>query len=80
MAKEDSAGRMSWDETAVLVGIAGETPYYSLQQGTVVVANDGSNTWKPGKGRHARLIPRMAVPDVQALLNSLMLHQPVEAR
>ena len=29
-AKEDSLGRMSWDETAVLVAIKGYSQYYTL--------------------------------------------------
>ncbi len=58
MAKEDNDGRMSWDETAVLVAIAGAEPYYRLQPGTIHVNADGSNTWTnaafttlpPGRG------------------------------
>jgi inosine-uridine nucleoside N-ribohydrolase len=80
MAKEDSAGRMSWDETAVLAGIAGYAPYYKLSEGKVVVADDGSNTWISGNGRHAHLVPVMEVQKVQALINNLMMHQPVNAR
>lgn len=80
MAKEDSAGRMSWDETAVLAGIAGYKPYYTLQRGKVAVANDGSNTWLSGKGNHAHLIPAMELQKVEAVLNNLMMHQPTEAK
>ena len=76
MAKEDSAGRMSWDETAVLVAVKGYAPYYTIKRGTVVVAADGSNTWIDSTGRHAHLVPKAAVADVQAELNTLMQHQP----
>ncbi|HUP11131.1 MAG TPA: nucleoside hydrolase [Niastella sp.] len=76
MDKQDSAGRMSWDETAVLVGIAGYGPYYTLKPGKVVVADDGSNTWVSGKGNHAYIVPRMEIQKVQELLNDLMMHQP----
>lgn len=77
MAKEDSVGRMSWDETAVLVAVKGYAPYYNIERGTVIVAPDGSNTWQAGKGRHARLIAKQPPADVQTLLNHLMQHQPV---
>ncbi len=40
MAKEDSAGRMSWDETAVLVAIKGYSQWYTLHQGRITVADD----------------------------------------
>ncbi len=33
MAKEDSAGRMSWDETAVLIAATGWEPYYDAGSG-----------------------------------------------
>ena len=33
LAKEDSAGRMSWDETAVLVAVKGWQDYYALKKG-----------------------------------------------
>lgn len=78
LAAEDSAGRMSWDETAVLVGVKGYAPYYTIKRGTVVVAADGSNTWIDGKGRHAYLVPKAPVADVEAVLNHLMQHQPVK--
>ncbi|MEO7802547.1 MAG: nucleoside hydrolase, partial [Ginsengibacter sp.] len=39
MAKEDSAGRMSWDETAVLVAVIGYAPFYTLQSGKMIVDN-----------------------------------------
>jgi pyrimidine-specific ribonucleoside hydrolase len=77
MAKEDSAGRMSWDETAVLIAINGYEPYYTLRRGTVVVAKDGSNTWHEGGGRHAYIVPKIEVENVEALINQMMMHQPV---
>ncbi|HTI10768.1 MAG TPA: PQQ-binding-like beta-propeller repeat protein [Puia sp.] len=48
LAAEDSAGRSSWDETAVLVGVTGYQPYYTIHQGRMQVDTDGSNTWIEG--------------------------------
>ena len=75
-AKEDSAGRKSWDETAVLVAIEGYQPFYSLQSGAIRIADDGSNTWDSGKGPHAYLVEKEAPLKVQKLIDSLIMHQP----
>jgi inosine-uridine nucleoside N-ribohydrolase len=77
LAKEDAAGRMSWDQTAVLIAIKGYQLYYTVKRGKVIVAADGSNTWKDGKGNHLYLVPKMPVPEVQSLINNLMMHRPV---
>lgn len=76
LAKEDSAGRMSWDETAVLVAVKGHQPYYTLEQGQMKVAPDGSDTWEAGGGNHSRLVEKVPPAVVQSLINRLMMHQP----
>jgi pyrimidine-specific ribonucleoside hydrolase len=74
----DIAGRCSWDETAVLVAIKGYSPWYTLQEGKMEVAADGSNTWN-GKGKgQFRLIEKRPFSAVQSLINNLMMHQPVK--
>ena len=71
--KNDKDGRMSWDQTAVLVAIDGPEPYYSTQQGRLVMGPGGSNTWdNAGKG-HARLIVKRPAAEVQDLINGLMM-------
>jgi inosine-uridine nucleoside N-ribohydrolase len=76
MDKNDANGRMSWDQTAVLVAIKGHEPYYSVVEGRMVTNADGSNTWdRSGKG-HFYLVEKMPVAQVQAVINRLMLHQP----
>ena len=75
-AAEDSAGRMSWDQTAVLVAVKGSTPFYTLRRGTITVAGDGSNTWKDGGGKHFYLVEKWGPEQVQDLINHLMMHQP----
>ncbi|MBD0289178.1 MAG: nucleoside hydrolase [Flavisolibacter sp.] len=79
-AKEDSAGRMSWDETAVLIAAKGYAPFYTLKQGTMTVAADGSNTWEDTGPKHAHLIEKASVQEVQDLINRLIMHQPVKKR
>jgi inosine-uridine nucleoside N-ribohydrolase len=78
MAKEDSTGRMSWDETAVLVAVKGYQPYYTLNEGRMVVSDDGSNTWNSqGKG-HAHLVEKVSFEKVRAKIQKLIQHQPVK--
>ena len=77
MAKEDRMGRSSWDETAVLVAIAGYKPWYSLKSGLIRILPDGSNTWDPSAfGRHSYLVETREAGEVQDLINDLIMHQP----
>ncbi|MBS1529525.1 MAG: nucleoside hydrolase, partial [Bacteroidetes bacterium] len=69
MAKEDSAGRMSWDETAVLVAIKGYSKYYALHYGRMKVADDGSDAWDDaGKGQ-AYLVEKVDYHEVQKVID-----------
>lgn len=72
----DKNGRMSWDETAVLVAIAGYKPYYTLKLGTIQIADDGSNTWTDKAGNHFHLVEDRPASEVQNVINTLMMHQP----
>jgi pyrimidine-specific ribonucleoside hydrolase len=74
--KQDSAGRMSWDETAVLVAVKGYKPWYKLEYGKMIVADNGSNTWDTTKKNHARLIEVASPAIVEGIINTLMQHQP----
>ncbi len=77
-AKEDSLGRKSWDETAVLVVIKGYPQWYTLHEGKMgVVTADGKDTWDDnGKGQ-AYLVEKADYMEVQNLINELIQHQPV---
>lgn len=72
----DSAGRMSWDQTAVLVGIKGIRPFYKSVSGTIVVEEDGSNQWRNEGNNHRYLIEDQPVQEVEKLINDMMMHQP----
>lgn len=76
MAKEDNKGRMSWDQTAVLVAIAGYKPYYTLKAGTMQVAEDGSNTWNEKGENHHYLVEARPPAEEEKIINELMMHQP----
>ncbi|HEY4198050.1 MAG TPA: nucleoside hydrolase [Mucilaginibacter sp.] len=80
LAKEDSVGRKSWDETAVIVAIKGYSPWYTLHPGRIKVADDGKNTWDDaGKGQ-AYLVEHMYPESMQSLINELIQYQPFEAK
>ncbi|MDP9079141.1 MAG: nucleoside hydrolase [Bacteroidota bacterium] len=76
-AKEDANGRMSWDETAVLVGITGAAPYFNLHYGRVIVNADASNSWIEG-GNQAYLTFARPAAEIEAFINNLIMHQPVK--
>ena len=77
LSNEDSAGRKSWDETAVLVAVKGYRPWYGVKKGKMVVANDGSNTWITKPSIHSHLVEQQSSQIVQQLINTIMMHQPI---
>ena len=78
LSLQDSAGRMSWDETAVLVAIKGYKPWYGIEKGKMMVAEDGSNTWIKEPSPHSYLVEEQLPAIVQELLNKLIMHQPLK--
>jgi inosine-uridine nucleoside N-ribohydrolase len=78
MSPEDSAGRMSWDETAVLVAVKGVAPFYHLQYGHIEVADDGNNTWSNEGKKHAHLVETVSPGIVKLYINKLIMHQPIK--
>ena len=72
----DSEGRMSWDETAVLIAAKGYEPYYTIKKGRMLVEKDGSNAWSDKGKQHAYLVEKASPQEVQELINRLMMHLP----
>ena len=79
MAKEDSLGRSSWDETAVLIAIKGYSQWYTLHNGKMKVADDGSNAWDDTANGQVYIVEKVNYTVVQDLINQLIMHQPVKA-
>ncbi len=76
LSEQDRQGRMSWDETAVLVAIRGWERYYTLAPGRMVTTAHGDNTWDTtGKG-HYYLVKKMPAPAITAIIDQLIMHQP----
>lgn len=77
LAAEDKNGRMSWDATAVLIGVYGTEGFFDTRRGTIKVNHDGSNKWKDDPaGKHIYVIQKMAVPDICNFIEDRMMHQP----
>jgi pyrimidine-specific ribonucleoside hydrolase len=76
LAKEDSAGRMSWDETAVLVAVKGWRPFYDLNTGNCLIRQDGMNQWLPEGNRMAHLVEKRSPEEMSFMINQLIMHQP----
>ena len=76
---EDSNGRMSWDETAVLIGVYGTDGFFDTARGTIIVNTDGSNSWKDDPdGKHLYVIQKMPADQMAAFIEARMMHQPVK--
>jgi inosine-uridine nucleoside N-ribohydrolase len=72
----DKNGRMSWDETAVLVAVRGPYPYFDVVRGKIICHTNGSTGWNPAGVRDQYLVPKMPVPELERILNDLIMHQP----
>ncbi len=77
-APEDSAGRKSWDETAVLVGVLGYEKWFTVKHGKIIInMKDGSNSWADNtNGTQAYLVEKVSPAVVQKLIDELIQHQP----
>jgi len=80
LSKQDSAGRMSWDQTAVLMAVKGYQPWWKIETGKMIVANNGSNTWSKRSSLHSYIVEVQPPSVVQEVINKLMMHQPVKSQ
>lgn len=78
LAEEDSAGRKSWDETAVLAGVLSYENWYTIKKGKISISDkDGSNKWlADDKGTQAYLVEKTSPAVVQKLIDEIIQHQP----
>jgi pyrimidine-specific ribonucleoside hydrolase len=76
LSAQDSAGRMSWDQTAVLIAVKGYEPWWDIKKGQIVVAEDGSNKWNNDLSSHSYVVEKKPIAEVAQAINKLMMHQP----
>jgi inosine-uridine nucleoside N-ribohydrolase len=75
MSAEDSLGRMSWDETAVLIGVYGTKGFFSTVRGKIIVHPDGSNSWiDDPQGSHAYVLQEMPVTEMARFIEDRMMY------
>jgi inosine-uridine nucleoside N-ribohydrolase len=78
LSEEDKNGRMSWDETAVLIAIYGTDGFFDTVRGKIIVNNDGSNTWeKSADGKQFYVTQKMPFPEVSSFMEARMMHIPM---
>ena len=79
LSPEDKNGRMSWDETAVLIGVYGTDGFFDRVNGKIIVNADGSNSWENiPDGIQAYVKQKMPVPQISAFIEDRMMHQPLQ--
>ena len=77
LSAEDKNGRMSWDETAVLIGVYGTERFFDTVRGKIIVNPDGSNTWENSTdGKQVYVKQKMPVSQISAFIEERMMHQP----
>jgi pyrimidine-specific ribonucleoside hydrolase len=79
LSEEDKNGRMSWDETAVLIGVYGTKDFFDTTRGKIIINPDGSNTWENNpEGKHIYVIQKMPVSRMSKFIEDRMMHIPVK--
>jgi len=77
LSEEDKNGRMSWDETAVLIGVYGTDRFFDTIRGKIIVNTDGSNTWENSHdGKQYYVKQKMPVSQISNFIEDRMMHQP----
>jgi purine nucleosidase len=79
LSEEDKKGRMSWDETAVLIAVYGTPGFFETVKGNIVVNKDGSNSWEEDKsGKHSYVKFKMPPEEMGRFIEARMMHVPVK--
>jgi inosine-uridine nucleoside N-ribohydrolase len=77
LSEEDKYGRMSWDETAVLIGIYGTNGFFDTVRGKIIVHTNGSNTWENNpEGKHYYIKQKMPIPQISDFIEARMMLKP----
>ncbi|MCX6224956.1 MAG: nucleoside hydrolase [Bacteroidia bacterium] len=78
LSAEDKNGRMSWDQTAVLIGVYGTEGFFDTVRGRILVNPDGSNRWENNpEGKHLYVKQSMPVDQMSSFIEARMMHIPI---
>jgi inosine-uridine nucleoside N-ribohydrolase len=79
LSEEDKNGRMSWDETAVLIGVYGTDGFFDTVRGKIIVNTDGSNKWEDkADGIQYYVKQKMPFAEVGSFIEARMMHVPIK--
>ena len=79
LSEEDKNGRMSWDETAVLIGVYGTNGFFDTVKGKIIVNTDGSNTWENNdNGKQYYVKQKIPFSEVGSFIEARMMHVPIK--
>lgn len=79
LSAEDKDGRMSWDETAVLIGVYGTDGFFDTIRGKIIVNPDGSNKWENNpNGKHIYVKQKMDINEMSIFIEDRMMHIPIK--
>jgi inosine-uridine nucleoside N-ribohydrolase len=71
----NTAGRNSWDQTAVLVAVRGAEPFFSVRKINFEIKDDGTSIPIPGE-KYFYLTDKMPSSEVAKVIEDLMMHPP----
>ena len=78
LSAEDKEGRMSWDQTAVLISVYGTNGFFDTIRGQIIVNPDGSNSWENNPaGKQIYVKQKMPVSQMCTFIEDRMMHAPV---
>lgn len=78
LSQEDKNGRMSWDQTAVLIAVYGTGHFFDIKRGSIIINPDGSNSWEDNpNGKHIHVVFKMSIPEITEFIEDRMMHRPV---
>ena len=73
----NTTGRNSWDETAVLVAVRGIAPYFNFRKINLAIEDDGKDVLVPGE-KFTYLTFRQTPEQIAQVIEDLMMHQPMQ--
>ncbi|MEP7317598.1 MAG: nucleoside hydrolase [Panacibacter sp.] len=73
----NTLGRNSWDETAVLIAVRGIAPYFSYKKINFEIKDDGQNVTIPGE-KFTYLTFKQTPEAIAKIIEDLMMHEPVK--
>jgi hypothetical protein len=75
-ADKNTTGRMSWDQTAVLVAARGYENYFNGKKVNLKIEDGGANVLIPGE-KFIWLSFKKSPLEIQTEIEDLMMHQPI---